>query len=63
MIQLKVPDMACEACAKTITQAILSLDDHAAVKTDTTTKQVIVDTQASATDIKNAIADAGYHPD
>lgn len=63
MIQLKVPDMACEACAKTITQAILALDDRAAVKTDTTTKQVIVDTQASATDIKNAIADAGYHPD
>lgn len=62
-MQLKVPDMACEACVKTITQAILALDDRASVKADTKTKQIIVETQASASSIKNAIAEAGYHPD
>jgi copper chaperone len=62
-IQLKVPDLACEACTKTITQAILSIDALASVTADTKTKQVIIETQASTTAIKNAISEAGYHPD
>jgi copper chaperone len=62
-VQLRVPDMACEACAKTITQAILAIDESASVKADTKTKEVIVETQASAASVKNAIAEVGYHPD
>ena len=61
-IQLKVPDMACDACAKTITQAILALDSQASVKTDSQTKQVTVETQVSESSVKEAIAAAGYNP-
>ena len=61
-IQFKVPDMACDACAKTITQAILALDSQATIKADSQTKQVTVETQASESSVKEAIAAAGYNP-
>ena len=61
-IQLKVPKMACGACVKTITQAILAIDAQASVTADTTTKQVNVETQAAESSIKEAIASAGYPP-
>ena len=59
-IQFKVPDMACDACAQTITQVILDLDSQALVKADSQTKQVTVETQASESSVKEAIAAAGY---
>ena len=61
-IKLKVPDMACGACAETITKAVLKVDPKASVKADTKTKQVMVETQANQSSIKDAIADAGYTP-
>ena len=61
-IQLKVPDMACGACAKTITEAIHSLDSQATVKADPQTKEVTVETQASESSVREAIAAAGYSP-
>ncbi|MGB5631814.1 MAG: heavy-metal-associated domain-containing protein [Waterburya sp.] len=61
-IELKVPDMACSACAKTITEAIQNLDSQATVQADTKTKQVTIETQASASLIRKAIATAGYSP-
>lgn len=61
-IQLKVSDMACEACATTITQAVLALDSQASVKADSKTKQVTVETSASESSIREAIASAGYTP-
>lgn len=61
-IQLKVPDMACGACSKTITQAVLKIDPQAIVKADPKTKQVIVETQASELSVKEAIKTAGYTP-
>ncbi|MDJ0571926.1 MAG: heavy-metal-associated domain-containing protein [Pleurocapsa sp. MO_192.B19] len=61
-VQLKVPDMACDACAKAITQAVLTLDSQASVKADSKTKEVTVETQASLKCIREAIAAAGYNP-
>ncbi len=77
-LQLNVPDMACpkgyrfayDACAKTITQAVLALDSTASVKADSKTKQVTVETQASLKSVREAhreadlfeIAAAGYNP-
>ncbi|GAB4551692.1 MAG: hypothetical protein Tsb0014_45810 [Pleurocapsa sp.] len=61
-IKLKVPDMACGACAETITKAVLTVDPKASVKADTKTKQVMVETQANQSSIKDAIAAAGYTP-
>lgn len=59
-IELKVPNMACGACAKTITQTVIDLDPKASVKADLKTKQVIVNTKVSKSSVKDAIAAAGY---
>lgn len=59
-VELKVPNMACGACAKTITQAVIELDPKASVKADPKTKQVIVNAKVSKSSVKNAIAAAGY---
>lgn len=61
-IELKVPDMACDACVKIITQAIQNLDSQATVKADTKTKQVTVETQASESSVRETITSAGYNP-
>jgi copper chaperone len=59
-LQLIVPNMACSACSDTITKAIQALDPAATVQADPQTKQVEIDTQASETAIRQAIAMAGY---
>ena len=61
-IQLKVPNMACGACAKTITQAVIDIDPKASVRADPQTKQVIVESNASESSVREAIAAAGYPP-
>jgi copper chaperone len=61
-IQLTVPDMACGACATTITEAIHNVDSQAAVQADLKTKQVTIASSASASSVKEAIVAAGYSP-
>lgn len=61
-IKLKVSNMTSGACAKTITQAIINIDPKASVKADLETKQVIIQTQASESSVKEAVAAAGYSP-
>jgi copper chaperone len=62
-IELTVPDMACGACATTITEAIQQLDSQATVQTDLKTKQVTIASTASESSVREAIAAAGYSPD
>lgn len=62
-MQLKVPNIVCGGCGKAIAKAIQSIDPNAEVQTDPKTKQVTVETQASLTSIRNAIAAAGYPAD
>ncbi len=52
--------MACSACVNTITKAVKAVDPNAAVQAEPKTKLVLVETQASETKIKQAIAAAGY---
>jgi copper chaperone len=59
-ITFKVPTIACEVCAKTITKAIHNLDDNAEVKVDVEEKIVTVATEKTADKIKEAIIDAGH---
>ncbi|HEY9624205.1 MAG TPA: heavy-metal-associated domain-containing protein [Crinalium sp.] len=59
-LQLTVPSMACSACANTITKAVKAVDPDATVQADPKTKQVSVETSASDTAVKQAIAAAGY---
>lgn len=59
-LNLTVPDMACGACAETITKAVQGLDAAATVKADTETKAVEITTSASGDAVKQAITEAGY---
>jgi len=59
-IELKVSNMACGACGKTITKAVREIDPEASVQTDPKTKQLIVDSNASESSVREAIAAAGY---
>ncbi len=60
MLTLTVPDMACTACATTITAAIHALDPAAAVTADPTTKVVTLQSSADPSALKAAIVAAGY---
>lgn len=62
-LQLTVPNMACSACANNITKALQAVDANASVEADPQTKLVSVETQASETAIKEALAAAGYPAD
>ncbi|GAX38254.1 heavy-metal-associated domain-containing protein [Nodularia sp. NIES-3585] len=59
-LKLTVPNMACSACATNITNAVKTVDANARIQADPQTKFVSVDTQASETAIKDALAAAGY---
>ncbi|MBW4597582.1 MAG: heavy-metal-associated domain-containing protein [Brasilonema angustatum HA4187-MV1] len=59
-LQLQVPNMACSACADTITKAVQAIDADATVQADPKTKIVSVKTNASQTAIQEAITQAGY---
>ncbi|MDB9305741.1 MULTISPECIES: heavy-metal-associated domain-containing protein [Cyanophyceae] len=59
-LKLTVPNMACSACATNITNAVKTVDANATIQADPQTKFVSVDTQASETAIKDALAAAGY---
>ncbi|MFQ4145194.1 heavy-metal-associated domain-containing protein [Chlorogloeopsis sp. ULAP02] len=59
-LQLKVPDLACSACADTITKVVQTIDISATVQADTKTKIVLIETNVPETVIKDAIANAGY---
>lgn len=59
-IQFTVPNMACAACAETITQAVQAIDPTATIAADPQSKQVNIDTQVDETVIREAISAAGY---
>jgi copper chaperone len=59
-LQLKVPNMACSACANTITKAVQNIDPSANIQADTQTKLVKIETVKSESIIRDAIAKAGY---
>jgi len=59
-LQLKVPKMACSACANTITKAVQAIDSAAGVEADLKTKLVTIQTAKSESEVRKAIASAGY---
>jgi len=58
--EMTVPNMACSACADTISQAVMAIDPSAKVSADPKTKHVEVETTAPEASVKEAIATAGY---
>lgn len=59
-LQLTVPNMACSACADTITKAVKAIDPAAEINADPKSKQVNIDTQANENAVREAIVAAGY---
>lgn len=59
-LQLKVPKMACSACANTITKAVQTVDSSATVTADVKTKLVTIQTVKPESEVRTAIASAGY---
>jgi copper chaperone len=59
-ITLKVPSIACGACANTITKAIEGQKPEAKISIDVESKIVTVETDASEDTIKEIITGAGH---
>jgi|SRR5690606_31352898 len=59
-MKFKVPDMSCNHCVKSITEAVTALDPNAHVKADLDQATVTVQTGRSADEISSALSDAGY---
>jgi len=59
-ITFKVPSIACDGCAKTITEGILSKEPEAQVEVDVTTKVISVNTEASEEAIKQMVTSVGH---
>lgn len=59
-MHLQVPSMVCEACAKTVTQAVQSVDAGAKVSIDLASKTVTIESAASLAAVQQAIAEAGH---
>lgn len=62
-LEFNVPNMACSACATTITNAVTAIDPTAKVEADPKTKQVKIDTQQPEATVREAIVAAGYAVD
>jgi copper chaperone len=60
ILRLIVPNMACGACAETITQTVQNLDPAARVITNLDTKLVEIDASINEVAITAAIKKAGY---
>lgn len=59
-LELKVPNIACEDCATTISESIHVMEPDAKVHVDVKAKTVTVESAASEESIKQAIVAAGY---
>lgn len=62
-LELKVPKMACSACVNTIAKAVQSIDSAATVEADVKTKLVTIQTAKPESEVRKAIASAGYPVD
>ena len=63
MIAFEVKDMTCGHCVSTITKAVRGADKGAKVQIDLATHTVQVEpTEASASELSDAIKEAGYTP-
>lgn len=63
MLNVHVADMTCGHCASTITRAVKAVDREAQVEVDLNAKTVRIESgSADATELLDAIREAGYHP-
>lgn len=60
MIELDVPEMTCNHCVATVTQAVKGVDDGARCEVDLGTKRVRVDSALPPSDFVEALEEVGY---
>lgn len=59
-MELRIENMTCGGCAKSVTTAIQSVDPDARVETDPAERMVKVETTATQVAIRRALEEAGY---
>ena len=59
-MQFDVPDMDCQSCVRSITEAVHLVDAGAQVAADLTTKRVVIGGTGAAQDYAAAIEAAGF---
>lgn len=59
-MQLRIEDMTCGGCAKSVTTAINSIDPGAKVEANPAARTVKVETSASQSEILKVLDQAGY---
>lgn len=62
-ISFKVPDMTCNHCVKSITNAIHEVSPDSGVLCELDSKKVTVTGETDAKRVEKAIKDAGYSPE
>ena len=59
-MDLRIENMTCGGCAKSVTRAIQSVDPHARIETNPAARTVKVETTASSAAVQQVLAEAGY---
>ena len=59
-MDLKIENMTCGGCAKSVTKAIQSVDSAAKIETDPAARAVKIDTTATQAAILEVLEEAGY---
>ncbi len=59
-MELKIENMTCGGCAKSVTKAIQSVDANAKIETDPATRLVRIETAASSDALQKVLEEAGY---
>ena len=60
MLHFYIPKMTCGGCAKSVTQALLSVDPHAPIETNTALGEVWVDSTMEESDFIAALSKVGF---
>ena len=59
-MQFQIDNMTCGGCAKSVRQAILSIDPNARVTTNPEARTVVVETTATLAALQQVLDEAGY---
>ncbi|EKF18359.1 heavy-metal-associated domain-containing protein [Nitratireductor pacificus] len=59
-MELKIENMTCGGCARSVTKAIQSVDPNAKVEADPAARIVKVETEASAAAVQTVLDEAGF---
>lgn len=59
-MELRIENMTCGGCAKSVTKAIQSVDPNAKIETDPAARTVKIETSASSAVLQQVLEEAGY---